>query len=103
MLLKMSAPVYRSLLEPKLIFGVPYELGMLILLVSLYLVMLLGYLILPPIVVGVIGLRLTISLDPFSLKLYKQYRMEGDVYLPVLSTSLRQGQRTASTGKGMLC
>lgn len=99
----MSAPVYRSLLEPKLFFGLPYELGLGILILAMYSVLLLGAWIAPPLVVCVIALRFTISIDPFALKLYRHYRSEGDVYVPMIAKSLQQGHRSAPTGKGMLC
>ena len=98
-----ASPVFRSLLKPKLIFGLPYEMGLGILLLTLYSVMIVGFWVTPAILLGVLALRMTIELDPFALRLYKRYAHEGDVYLPHVLPGNWRSTRSASTGRGIPC
>jgi len=102
-LIVLASPVFRSLLKPKLILGVPYEMGLGILLGSLYAVMIVGVWVIPAILIGVLALRMTIAMDPFALKLYKRYAREGDIYQPCLTPYPRLGGRTGATGERKSC
>lgn len=97
-------PFHRSLIDPRLVFGVDRNAFVLMLLGNIALLMVLKSLWLLLVGVGMyVLLRVIFANDPHYMRIYANYSAEADRYEPFVRALPGRSGRRLGRGKGVLC